>query len=95
MCTDAPVIIAYMRTNKVGGGGAAAALDAVSRKVAEGIAPKLERLRAAKGSVSELRREVADLDESVDDLAEEVAGVKEAVRAARARRAAAAGEGEG
>lgn len=77
----------YMRTNKVGEQEAAAALDAVSRKVAEEIMPKLERLRAAKGSVRELREEVANLDESVDELAEEVAEVKRAVKVARSRRA--------
>lgn len=75
-----------MRTNKGGEREAAAALDAVSRKVAEEIAPKLERLRAARGSVRELRAEVAALDESVDELAEEVAEVKRAVRAVRERR---------
>ena len=80
-----------MSTNKVGEGETAAALEAVSRKVAEEIAPKLERLRAAGGSVGELREEVASLDESVDELAGEVAGVRRAVRAARGRRRAAAG----
>lgn len=84
-----------MRTNKVGEGEAAAALEAVSKRVAEEIAPKLARLRAAKGSVRELREEVAGLDESVKGLAEEVAAVKETVKAARARRRGAAGGGEG
>lgn len=82
-----------MSTNKVGKRGARAALEAVSRKVAEEIAPKLERLRAAKGSVRELREEVANLDESVNELAEEVAKVKQAVRAARERRADEEGRG--
>lgn len=75
-----------MSTNKAGRSEAAAALEAVSEKLAEKVAPKLERLRAAQGSASELREEVAGLNETVEELAAEVAEVKRAVRAARERR---------
>lgn len=46
-----------MVTNKAGKREAKAAIDAVSRKVAERIAPKLERLRAAKGRARTLRED--------------------------------------
>ena len=75
------------------GEGKATALGALAERLAEEVAPKLERLQAAGGNVSELREEVASLNESVDELAGKVAEVKEAVRAARARRAAGGGEG--
>ena len=82
-----------MRTNQLGEEEATAALDAVAEKMAEEIAPKIERLRAAKGSVRELRKEVANLNESVGELAAKVAEVKESLRAIRARRAAKPEEG--
>ena len=75
-----------MSANKGGEQEARAALDRISEKVAEEVAPKLERLQAAKGSVGELREDVAGLNETVEELAEEVAEVKRAVKAARGRR---------
>ena len=75
--------------------GGAAALEAMSRKVVEEVTPKLERLRAAKGSAREMRADVAELNETVEGLAEEVAKVRLAVKAARKRRAAANVGGEG
>ena len=68
-------------------------LDAVSRKVAEKIAPQFRRLRAAKGSARELREEEAELNETVEELAEEVAEVKRKAKAARKSRAQAGGGG--
>ena len=76
-----------MGTNKAGKCGAHSALDAVSRKAAEKVAPKLERLRAAKGQARAKREDVAAPNESVEELAEEVTKVKRAVKAARKRRA--------
>ncbi len=67
---------------------------AVPEKVSRKVAPKLARLRAAKGSARELREEVADLNETVGELAEEVAQVKRAVRAARKRRSTLPGGAE-
>lgn len=78
-----------MSTNKVGEDNAAAALDAMRERLAEQVAPKLERLRAAEGSARELREDVASLNETVEELAEEVAEVKRAVKAARRKREAA------
>jgi predicted nucleic acid-binding Zn-ribbon protein len=76
-----------MSANKGGEQEARAALDAVAERLAEKVAPKLERLQAAKGSVGELREDVAGLNETVEELAEEVAEVKRAVKAARKKRA--------
>jgi predicted nucleic acid-binding Zn-ribbon protein len=83
-----------MSKNDLGKVSAAAALEDVSRKVADKVAPKLERLRAASGNAREVREDVADLNETVEELAEEVAQVKHAVKAARKRRAGADGAGE-
>lgn len=80
---------AFMRTDKAGKVDAAAALDAVTEKLAKRVAPKLARLRAAEGSVRELREDVASLNETVEELAGEVAEVKRVVKAARKRRSAA------
>ncbi len=81
-----------MSTNR-GGEDYASALDAVSERLAEQVAPKLERLRAAEGSARELREDVASLNETVEELAEEVAEVKRAVKAARRKREAASRTG--
>lgn len=84
---------ARMGTNKAGEHGAAA-IDAISERLAEKVAPKLERLRDARIGARELREEVSDLNEAVEELAEDVAEVKQAVRAARKRQTLSAREAE-
>jgi hypothetical protein len=55
-----------MKSNKGGEHGTRAALDAVRGKLAKKVAPKLERLRAVKGGIRELRQGVAGPNETVE-----------------------------